>query len=144
MFTREGIIIEKIDLTDRYRVHVSKHKDCSHCAGCKKWIDVEDVIEVKDAGEHRSGERVLVGMEEAKLLLMGFYVYMLPVIFLFAGIGVSLGADRIMGLPESPHRAVICGIVLMLSAFIYYSNRFNSKCRNGEIDLKILKVLEEE
>ncbi len=142
MYTKEGIIVKK-ECDNSYKIHLVEHEECKKCLGCKKWIDSEDILEVSDPEDYSIGCKVVVGMDERKLLVMGFHVYMLPVIFLFIGFGVSFLLDNMLSQMISPHRALVSGFSFMLISFYYNVKNFDTKCKNGEIKLKIIKVVQE-
>lgn len=142
MYIKEGIILEK-KINGTYSIKVTQPPECKDCVGCKKWVETDEILIVSDKRDIKPGVHVRVGIEEGKLLKLGFFVYVIPIIFLFLGIIISILVDKSFGFIISPGRAVIVGVISLFTSFYFNIKKYDMKCSNGEAELKIVDILGE-
>lgn len=70
---------------NRIKLKMFKESSCAHCSGCGDANKMARELEVTYDGEIELGDIVTFELEDAKMLKIGFIVYVLPVIIMILG-----------------------------------------------------------
>lgn len=70
---------------NRIKLKMFKESSCAHCSGCGDANKMARELEVTYDGEVELGDIVTFELEDAKMLKIGFIVYVLPVIIMILG-----------------------------------------------------------
>ena len=140
----EGIVIEVTD--GRAAVRMIESGGCQGCSAagsCKSGAEGRVLEAVNRAGA-RPGQRVLVGMDSTAFMKASIFVYMTPVLFLFAGavLGGAAGPHISAGLSVETWQALSAVLFLALSIVIIrlYDRRVK---RDKKLRAVILRVLDD-
>lgn len=70
---------------NKIKLKMFKESSCAHCSGCGDANKMARELEVTYDGEIELGDIVTFELEDAKMLKIGFIVYVLPVIIMILG-----------------------------------------------------------
>lgn len=71
------------------KVKMFKESSCAHCSGCGDASKLTRELELFYDGEVEVGDIVTFELEDAKMLKIGFLVYILPILMMILGFVVS-------------------------------------------------------
>lgn len=71
------------------KVKMFKESSCAHCSGCGDTSKLTRELELFYDGEIEVGDIVTFELEDAKMLKIGFLVYILPILMMILGFVVS-------------------------------------------------------
>ena len=120
MATEEGIVIGTDTLTAM--VKTKKSESCEGCASRKSCnvmgggndMEVEAINEV----QARIGDRVTLSFETSSLLKATFFLYVFPIIFMFAGALTGQRMAQALNVDESGLSVAAAFIFFLVSIFI--------------------------
>jgi sigma-E factor negative regulatory protein RseC len=115
---QEGIIIE-ID-NHIAKVKVSRHGDCENCGACPG--NNAMVLEVNNEIGAQKGEHVVFELKEKNMLKAAFVVYVLPLIFIFAGVQTGMFISVHLNMHTSTLGAAggVIAFLLSILLIVYY------------------------
>ncbi len=130
--TGEGIVVKTHGghATVRIEKKSACSGECSSCGMCQN--PVYDVEARNTAGAH-VGDKVKLYMPTGKVYRAAFLVYMLPILAVFAVMGVCYA----LSLPASA-TAIVC--VVALAGWIYAIRRYN---RRANLESEITEIVNE-
>ena len=117
---RIGIVTEEKGETAL--VHLRRHLSCENCGRCGGVLGSEDrrehYVEALNPIRARSGQRVLIEMDDRRALFIAFMLYMVPLAGLVVGIVAGLKLTVILGW-MARRELIATGLGLFLMALIY-------------------------
>lgn len=120
MATEEGVVIGIDALTAL--VKTKKSESCEGCASRKSCNvmggDNDMEVEAINDAQARVGDRVILSFETASLLKATFFLYVFPIIFMFAGALAGQRVARASNMDESVLSVVFGFILFFVSIFI--------------------------
>lgn len=130
---------------DRAVVLMQRHSACENCGQCGGILGGPDVkdseVEVKNPIGADQGELVRIQVEDQKVLLLSFVVYLIPAVVLVAGLLLGYQAAVSYGWAINPNYAgVISGVLLMLVTFGFI-RKWDQKVRNDPRYLPVITSL---
>lgn len=103
---------------------------------------MEMSVEVENPIGAESGARVEIELSDEKVLTAAFIVYVIPLIALFAGIGlVQLTLSHLKNVEVL---SAIAGISLMVLTFLLIRRNDKARREGGKYEMTITKILEED
>jgi sigma-E factor negative regulatory protein RseC len=103
-------------------VHLRRHLSCENCGRCGGLLGSEDrrehYVEALNPIRARSGQKVLIEMDDRRALFIAFMLYLVPLAGLVAGIILGLRIADILGWAGSREPAA-AGIGLAAMALIF-------------------------
>ncbi len=128
--TGEGTVVN-VNGT-RATVRIEKKSACSgECSSCGLCENPVYDIEAKNSANANVGDKVLLYMPTGRVYIAAFLVYMLPIIAVFASMGICylLGAPAYITAP-------LCGLILI--AWIFVIRVYNKK---ANLDSEIKEIV---
>mgnify|MGYP002713087463 CR=1 FL=1 len=114
-------------------------ESCGTSALAKVFGNRSNVVEVLNPIGARTGERVVVGLDENAFTRVSFLFYILPLLALFAGAVFGEWLAVQLAIDATEPLSIICGL-LGLSAGLYWLRRFaNGNRRNPAYQAVILR-----
>ncbi len=74
---------------NKIKVKMFKESSCAHCSGCGDASKLTRELDLFYNGEIEIGDIVTFELEDAKMLKIGFLVYILPIIMMLIGFVIS-------------------------------------------------------
>ena len=74
---------------NKIKVKMFKESSCAHCSGCGDASKLTRELDLFYNGEVEIGDIVTFELEDAKMLKIGFLVYILPIIMMLIGFVIS-------------------------------------------------------
>lgn len=74
---------------NKIKVKMFKESSCAHCSGCGDANKLTRELDLFYNGEVEIGDIVTFELEDAKMLKIGFLVYILPIIMMLIGFVIS-------------------------------------------------------
>lgn len=74
---------------NKIKVKMFKESSCAHCSGCGDASKLTRELDLFYNGEVEIGDIVTFELEDAKMLKIGFLVYILPIIIMLIGFVIS-------------------------------------------------------
>ena len=74
---------------NKIKVKMFKESSCAHCSGCGDASKLTRELDLFYNGEVEIGDIVTFELEDAKMLKIGFIVYILPIIMMLIGFVIS-------------------------------------------------------
>lgn len=74
---------------NKIKVKMFKESSCAHCSGCGDASKLTRELDLSYNGEVEIGDIVTFELEDAKMLKIGFLVYILPIIMMLIGFVIS-------------------------------------------------------
>lgn len=74
---------------NKIKVKMFKESSCAHCSGCGDASKLTRELDLSYNGEVEIGDLVTFELEDAKMLKIGFLVYILPIIMMLIGFVIS-------------------------------------------------------
>lgn len=74
---------------NKIKVKMFKESSCAHCSGCGDASKLTRELDLFYNGEVEIGDIVTFELEDAKMLKIGFLVYILPIIMMVIGFVIS-------------------------------------------------------
>lgn len=95
-------------------VRVKKHSACAECRQkCAMAHETKEVAVMADnRAEAEVGDSVVLELSDRQVLKAAFLIYIVPVMFLFGGVGLS----TLLGLTET--NALLMGLLGLVSSFL--------------------------
>jgi len=121
---QEGIVIEIRG--EMARVKTSRHNDCENCGACPGNSAI--VLDARNPVGAKTGQRVVIEIQEVNMLKAAFIVYVLPLLAAFAGAITGGWLASRMG-QESIWFQVAGGLVFFAIA-IFYIKVFDRSSRS--------------
>lgn len=117
---RVGTVVEEKGKTAV--VCLQRHLSCENCGRCGGVLSAEDrqehYVEAFNPIRARSGQRVLIEMDDRQALFIAFMLYLVPLAGLVAG--VMLGLKAAAGFGWAGHKELVAaGLGFALMALIY-------------------------
>lgn len=103
-------------------VHLRRHLSCENCGRCGGVLSAEDrrehYVEVLNPIRARTGQRVLIEMDDRRALFIAFMLYLVPLAGLVAGIVLGLKIAPALGWAGRKEPAA-AGLGFAVMALIY-------------------------
>lgn len=130
-----GQVVEIIG--DKAKVLVRRHDVCSKCGGCGISLSGkgENFVEALNTVNAAVGQTVRVTSDTGQVLKASFVVYIVPVLFLLAGIALG---KQFGGEPAG----LIIGVIFLLLSYLLV-RAYDRKVAHGRVQSEVVAVLEE-
>lgn len=104
---------------DMARIRVKRHDVCSKCGGCGAALlgKGENFIDAKNAVNAKVGHIVRISSDTGKVLKASFMVYMIPMLFLLAGLWLGQALAASLGIWREDLAGFVLGVVFMLASY---------------------------
>ena len=97
---------------NKIKVKMFKESSCAHCSGCGDASKLTRELDLFYNGEVEIGDIVTFELEDAKMLKIGFLVYILPIIMMLIGFVIS------SKIGNSEKTSVFISFGFLISSFI--------------------------
>jgi sigma-E factor negative regulatory protein RseC len=122
---------------DKAKVLVRRHDVCSKCGGCGISLSGkgENYMDALNTVNAAVGQTVRVTSDTGQVLKASFVVYIVPVLFLLAGIalGRQLGGEP---------AGLITGVIFLLLSYLLV-RAYDRKVARGRVQSAVVEILEE-
>ncbi|MGE5587812.1 MAG: SoxR reducing system RseC family protein [Clostridia bacterium] len=119
------------------KVEVTRHEACRHCKACDFGRSDRVVVEATNNIGARAGDEVTLELESSRVLGAAFVAYMVPLLFMVAGIYLGTILAQAKGRPEAGSLfGAVLGVVLLAASYgiVYaYGRRVNPARFRAEI-----------
>jgi sigma-E factor negative regulatory protein RseC len=133
-----GVVVEVKEKAAK--VKVSRHSDCENCGSCPG--DSAMVVEVQNPVGAQPGQRVVFQIMEGNMLKAAFVVYILPMIFVSAGIyGGYLISQRTGMSASSALLSAAGGVIAFILSVIIIKNYDKASRQNTKTQPVITRIL---
>lgn len=120
--TEYGVVVETSG--DKARVKMGRHLDCSNCGSCSG--DASLMMDAVNAIGAKTGEMVVIQLDDSNIVKSAFIVYMLPVIATVIGWGLGFLVSKVSGFSVLSQLA---GGVIFFLLSVFYIIRFDKSRR---------------
>jgi sigma-E factor negative regulatory protein RseC len=122
MKTEYGVVVENDG--NKARVKMGRHLDCSNCGSCSG--DASLIIDALNPIGAKTGDSVVLQLDDSNIVKSAFIVYMLPVLFTAFGWGLGFSASLLFGFSVLSQLA---GGVIFFLLSVFYIIRFDKSRR---------------
>lgn len=122
MKTEYGVVVESRG--NIARVKIGRHLDCSNCGSCSG--DAGLMMDALNPIDAKTGDTVILQLDDSNIVKSAFIVYMLPVIAAGLGWGVGFYASLLFGFSVLSQ---LVGSVIFFLLSVYYIIRFDKSHR---------------
>jgi sigma-E factor negative regulatory protein RseC len=136
-----GLVVEVKD--DKAVVAVQRHDVCAKCGGCGAAVSGsgETHLEALNKVNAAVGQTVMISSDTAQVLKASFMVYMVPLLFLLAGLYIGQQLDGILGYVA--RLDIILGITLLLISYLLV-RIYDRKLSRRRILATVIEILHDE
>jgi len=141
----EGIVVESCG--DRARIRVARTSACKHCstrALCRPFGETYNEMEVANPAGASKGQRVVVGVEPARLVKNSLVVYGIPVVGFIAGAAVGGYVSRVWAGKDAADIGAITGAALFLGLALIVTRTLD-RAANRKVERlpRIIEIVQE-
>ncbi|MBM7561610.1 SoxR reducing system RseC family protein [Fusibacter tunisiensis] len=138
---RTGVVIE--ELGQFSKVKLLRHTACGNCGACQVGDDSKDVhLMAKNSVNAHIGDMVEVSMNTDSVLSAAFIMYVIPLVALFAGLGI--GHVLFKTLVNGELYSGIFGLAVMVLAFVVIKMNDKHFMKSDKYTAQILKIIQTE
>ena len=117
-----GIVIKESG--NYVTVKLERTEACAKCRACTAGFETKDmIIEAENICQARKGDQVEIFLDQTNFLKAVVIMYVIPLIFLFAGLLIGYLISSLLRLENVELIAVVCGFILLAVSYLLIKSK---------------------